>query len=146
MATNYHLKYRGLILRIFIGLTVLFWGYEKLVVEKLIQSYSMDYGVFMPMDVRTFLQIAGLGQIVMGICLIMGLLTRMQAAIAVMMGLVTIIIPGMIILKDVPHFAYAFAFTGGALVLYLEGSSPFSLDHWLRNRRPNRLAGKAVGT
>ena len=58
MATNYHLKYRGLILRIFIGLTVLFWGYEKLVVEKLIQSYSMDYGVFMPMDVRTFLQIA----------------------------------------------------------------------------------------
>ena len=146
MIANNYIKYRGLILRIFIGLTVLFWGYEKLVVEKLIQSYSIDYGVFMLIDVRTFLQLAGLGQIVMGICLIMGLLTRLQAAIAVMMGLVTIIIPGMIILKDVPHFAYAFAFTGGALVLFLEGSSVFSVDHWLQNRRPNRLAGKAART
>lgn len=146
MIANDNIKYRGLILRIFIGLTVLFWGYEKLVVEKLIQSYSMDYGSFMLMDVRTFLQLAGLSQIFMGICLIIGLLTRVQAAVAVMMALVTIIIPGMIILRDVPHFAYAFAFTGGALVLFLEGSSPFSLDHWLRNRRPNRLTGKAVGT
>ena len=57
----------------------------------------MNCGVFMLMDVRTFLQFAGLGQIIMGICLIMGLLTRMQATIAVMMGLVTIIVPGLII-------------------------------------------------
>jgi uncharacterized membrane protein YphA (DoxX/SURF4 family) len=80
----------------------------------------------------------------MGICLIMGLLTRIQAAIAVMMGLVTIIVPGLIIMRDVPHFAYAFAFTGGSLVMFLEGSSPFSLDHWLRNKKPNSLSNNTV--
>ena len=42
MFTTGNTKYRGLILRIFIGLTVLFWGYEKLVVEKLIRSYTID--------------------------------------------------------------------------------------------------------
>jgi len=137
-------KYTSLILRVFIGLTVLFWGYEKLMVEKLVQSYTMDYGGFMPIDVQTFLQFAGWGQIIIGICLIMGLLTRMQAAIAVMMGLVTIIVPGMIIIQDVPHFAYAFAFTGGSLVMFVESCSPFSFDLWLRNRRLNRLSDKAV--
>jgi uncharacterized membrane protein YphA (DoxX/SURF4 family) len=144
MAANDNARYSGLILRVFIGLTVLFWGYEKLVVEKLTQSYTMDYGGFMPIDVQTFLQFAGWGQIIMGVCFIMGLLTKMQAAIGVMMGLVTIIVPGMIIMQDVPHFAYAFAFTGGSLVMFLEDSSPFSLDHWLRNKKPNRLPIKAV--
>ena len=59
-------------------------------------------------------------------------------------ALVTILVPGLIIMQDVPHFAYAFAFTGGALVMFLEGSSPFSLDHWLRNKRPNRMSNNAV--
>jgi len=68
----------------------------------------------------------------------------MQAAIAVMMGLVTIIVPGMIMMQDVPHFAYAFAFTGGSLVMFLEGSSPFSLNHFLRNKKSNRLPNKAT--
>ena len=144
MAVNHHSKYNGLILRVFIGLTVLFWGYEKLTVEKLTQSYTMDYGDFMLVDVLTFLQFAGWGQIIIVICLILGLFTRMQAAIAIMMGLVTIIVPGLIIMRDVPHFAYAFAFTGGALVMFLEGSSPFSLDHWLRNKKPNRVSYNAV--
>ena len=80
----------------------------------------------------------------MGIGLILGLLTRIQAAIAVLMGLVTIIVPGMIVMQDVPHFAYAFAFTGGSLVLFLEGGSSFSLDHRLRHKQPERLSGKAV--
>jgi uncharacterized membrane protein YphA (DoxX/SURF4 family) len=120
MAVNNHVRYNGLILRVFLGMTVLFWGYEKLVVEKLTKAYTLDYGSFMLVDVQTFLQLAGWGQIVMGICLIMGLLTRLQAAMATMMGLVTIIVPGLIIMQDVPHFAYAFAFTGGALVMFLE--------------------------
>jgi hypothetical protein len=42
MSTNDNAKYNGLILRIFFGLTVLFWGYEKLVVEKLTPSYTME--------------------------------------------------------------------------------------------------------
>jgi uncharacterized membrane protein YphA (DoxX/SURF4 family) len=66
----------------------------------------MDYGSFMVIEVQTFLQIAGWGQIIMGICLILGMLTRFQAAIAVMMGLVTIIVPGLFIMEDVPHFAF----------------------------------------
>ena len=144
MAANINTRYNGLILRVFIGLTVLFWGYEKLVVEKLSNAYTMDYGGFLLIEVQTFLQIAGWGQIIMGISLIMGLLTRMQAAIAVMMGVVTILVPGLIIMQDVPHFAYAFAFTGGSLVMFLEGGSPFSLDHWLRNKNPNRLSNNAV--
>jgi uncharacterized membrane protein YphA (DoxX/SURF4 family) len=98
----------------------------------------------MLVDVQTFLQFAGWGQIIMGLCLIVGLFTRIQAAIAIMMGLVTIIVPGLIIMQDVPHFAYAFAFTGGSLAMFLEGSSPFSLDHWLRNRKPNRMSGIAI--
>ena len=97
MSANDNVKYNGLILRIFLGLTVLFWGYEKLVIEKLIKSYTVDYGSFMLVDVQTFLQLAGWGQIIMGICLIMGLFSRIQAAIAIMMGLVTIIVPGLII-------------------------------------------------
>jgi len=144
MNANDKVRYNGLILRVFVGLTVLFWGYEKLVVEKLTQSYTMDYGGFLLLDVQTFLQIAGWGQMVMGIGLIMGLLTRMQAAIAVLMGLVTIIVPGLIVMQDVPHFAYAFAFTGGSLVIFLDGGSPFSLDHWLRNKKPDRLSNHAV--
>jgi uncharacterized membrane protein YphA (DoxX/SURF4 family) len=100
----------------------------------------IDYGGFMLVDVQTFLPFAGWGQIIIGICLIMGLFTRIQAAIAIMMGLVTIIVPGLIIMQDVPHFAYAFAFTGGALVMFQEGSSPFSLDHWLRNKKSNRMS------
>ena len=136
MTTYNNAKYTDLILRVFIGLTVLFWGYEKLVVEKLSKTYTMDYGGFMPMDVQTFLQFAGWGQIIMGICLFMGLFTRIQAAIAVMMGLVTIVVPGVIIMQDVPHFAYAFAFTGGSLVMLLEGSSSFSLDQWLGKQIP----------
>ena len=144
MAIKYNSTYRGLILRVFLGLTVLFWGYEKLVVEKLTQSYTMDYGGFMLVDVQTFLQFAGWGQILMGSCLILGLLIRMQAAIAVVMGLVTIIVAGLIILQDVPHFAYAFAFTGGALVIFRESNSPFSLDQWLRSKKPNRMSRNAV--
>ena len=41
MAANDHAQYYGLILRVFLGLTVLFWGYEKLVIEKLTQSNTM---------------------------------------------------------------------------------------------------------
>jgi uncharacterized membrane protein YphA (DoxX/SURF4 family) len=138
MTVNDNAKYKSLILRVFLGLTVLFWGYEKLVVEKLTKSYTMDYEGFMLVDVQTFLQFVGWGQIIMGLCLIMGLFTRIHAAIAIIMGLVTIIVPGLIVMKDVPHFAYAFAFTGAALVAFLEGSGPLSLDHWLRNKKANR--------
>ena len=37
--SNYN-KYKPLILRIFLGLTALFWGYEKLTLEKLVNSYT----------------------------------------------------------------------------------------------------------
>lgn len=57
----------------------------------------MDYGGFMLIDVQTFLQVAGWGQIIMGIFIIAELSIRLQAAISVMMGLVTIIVPGLII-------------------------------------------------
>jgi uncharacterized membrane protein YphA (DoxX/SURF4 family) len=145
METNDNARYNGLILRVFIGLTVLFWGYEKLAVEKLSNAYTMDYGGFMVIDVQTFLQFAGWGQIIMGVCFTMGLLTRLQAAIAVMMGLVTITVPGLIIMQDVPRFAYAFAFSGGSIVLLLGGPGHFSLDQWLGNKAQNRLPNNARG-
>lgn len=139
-------KYNDLILRFFFGLTVLFWGYEKLMVEKLTAAYTLDYGKFMLVDVQAFLQVAGWAQIIMGVCLMIGLLTRIQAAIGFIMGLVTIVIPGFIILQDVPHFAYAFAFTGGSLVLLLNGSDEFSLDALLRNRKLNQPPNVGVQT
>ena len=70
----------------------------------------------------------------MGLSLFAGLLTRLNAILLTLMGIITIVIPGMVVMKDVPHFAYAFAFTGGALVLFLKGSDVFSLDYRLRNR------------
>ena len=120
--------YRALILRLFLGLTVLFWGYEKLTLEKLTGSYMMDYEAFMVIDVNQFLMLAGWGQVLMGALLIIGLLTRLNAAILTFMGIITILIPGFLIIKDVPHFAYAFALTGAALALLIEGGGKQSLD------------------
>jgi len=123
--------YRALILRLFLGLTVLFWGYEKLTLEKLTGSYTMDYEAFMVIDVNQFLMLAGWGQVLMGVLLIVGLLTRLNAAILTFMGIITILIPGFLIIKDVPHFAYAFALTGAALALLIEGGGKQSLDRKL---------------
>jgi hypothetical protein len=47
------------------------------------------------------------------------------------MGLITIIIPGFIVLKDVPHFAYAFALTGAALTLMIERGAGLSVDQYI---------------
>jgi len=121
-------KYKSLILRVFLGLTMLFWGYEKLTLEKLAKSYTMDYEKFMFFDVNVFLNVAGWLQIAIALMLILGLFTRLNAFLVALMGIITIIIPGFIILKDVPHFAYAFALAGAALALTIEGSGIWSLD------------------
>jgi len=71
----------SLLLRVLLGLTLIFWGYEKWTEPKLAQSDSKDYGPFMLMDVGTFLSIFGLLQIVLGIDLILGLYTRLSAAL-----------------------------------------------------------------
>jgi putative oxidoreductase len=128
-------KYRALILRIFLGFTVLFWGYEKITLEKLVGGYTMDYGPFMLIDVNLFVSIAGWTQVLMGILLFLGLFTRLNAAIMVLMGLTTIIVPGLIVMKDVTHFAYAFALTGAALALLIEGAGRYSLDRKLWSRQ-----------
>ena len=128
-------KYRALILRIFLGFTVLFWGYEKITLEKLVSGYTMDYGPFMLIDVNLFLSITGWAQVLIGILLFLGLFTRLNAAIMVLMGLTTIIVPGLIVMKDVTHFAYAFALTGAALALLIEGAGRYSLDRKLWSRQ-----------
>ena len=121
-------RYESLILRIFLGLTLIFWGYEKLVLPKLVDSYIKDYQSFMFIDVKLFLVIAGVAQILLGAAMIVGFYTRLSAALLALMAIITIIIPGMIILKDVPHFAYAFATAGGAIALLIRGSGAYSLD------------------
>jgi len=121
--------YRLLVLRLLLGVTVILWGYEKLNLSNMAEMYVKDYGAYMMMDVATFLQVFGWINIVIGVLLIIGLLTRLSAAIVALMGILTIIIPGAIVLKDVPHFAYAFALTGAALVLLVEGAGKLaSLD------------------
>jgi uncharacterized membrane protein YphA (DoxX/SURF4 family) len=124
-------QYKPLILRIFLALTVIFWGYEKLTLEKLVKSYTMDYEQLMFMDVNMFLDIAGWLQIILGTLLILGLLTRANAFVVAIMGMVTILVPGVIIMKDVPHFAYAFALTGAALALLIEGGGEYSVDKYI---------------
>ena len=131
---NYEI-YRTLILRIFLGFTVLFWGYEKLTLETLANEYSMNYGPFMFIDVNLFLNVVGWLQVLMGILLFLGLLTRLNAAIMVLMGLTTIIVPGLIVMNAVPHFAYAFALTGAALALLIEGAGRYGLDQKLWSRQ-----------
>ncbi len=134
---NYEI-YRAPILRIFLGFTVLFWGYEKITLETLANEYSMNYGPFMFIDVNLFLNVVGWLQVLMGILLFLGLLTRLNAAIMVLMGLTTIIVPGLIVMNAVPHFAYAFALTGAALALLIEGAGRYGLDQklWSRQTSP----------
>ena len=124
-------QYKPLILRLFIAFTVILWGYEKLTLEKLVKSYIMDYEQFMFMDINMFLDIAGWLQIILGTLLILGLLTRANAFVVAIMGMVTILVPGVIIMKDVPHFAYAFALTGAALTLLIEGGGEYSVDKYI---------------
>ncbi|MDJ0716128.1 MAG: DoxX family protein [Prochloraceae cyanobacterium] len=120
--------YESLILRVFLGLTLIFWGYEKLALPKLADTYIKDYQGFMIIDVKLFLLIFGIAQIILGAMMIVGFYSRIPAAFLALMAIVTIIIPGMIILKDVPHFAYAFATAGGAIALFIRGSGAYSLD------------------
>lgn len=133
-------RHVGLILRIFTGTTVLFWGYEKLVLEKLTKLYVMDYGPFMVFDVDTFLQFGGWIQILLAALVLLGIGTRYTAVIFALMGIVTILIPGVIIMKDVPHFAYAFAFTGASIALWITGGGPYSMDGYIGRRRATHLA------
>jgi uncharacterized membrane protein YphA (DoxX/SURF4 family) len=123
--------YEPLILRIGLGFTLLFWGYEKLTVPKLAEAYPQDYGPFMIMDVNLFLTLAGIIQMILAAMMIVGLFTRLTAAVLALMALVTILIPGAIILRDLPHFAYAFAAAGGAMVLLIKGGGPHSIDEGL---------------
>ena len=120
--------YESLILRIFLGITLVFWGYEKLTVAKLANSYPMDYGaLFNMVDVGLYLKFFGILQIAMGLVMMMGYLTRTTSGALALMAIITIIVPGMIILKDVPHFAYAFATVGGALALFIRGPGKYRL-------------------
>lgn len=128
MDFEHYEPYENLILRIFLGLTLLFWGYEKLTVPKLADTYLKDYGPFMFVDVDTFLTFFGVVQPLLGIAMILGFYTRVSAALLALMAVITIIIPGMIVLRDVPHFAYAFATAGGALALFIRGGGAYSLD------------------
>lgn len=50
------------------------------------------------------------------------------------MALITIIIRGMIINRDVPYFVYAFATADGALALLIRGGGAYSLDAKWRNQ------------
>ncbi|MGK7878060.1 MAG: DoxX family protein [Xenococcaceae cyanobacterium] len=120
--------YESLILRVFLGLTLIFWGYEKLSLDKLAETYIKDYQSFMFIDVKLFLVIAGIAQILLGVAMIVGFYTRVSAVLLALMAIITIIIPGMIIIKDVPHFAYAFATAGGAIALLIRGSGAYSWD------------------
>ena len=132
-------RYESLILRIFLGLTLIFWGYEKLTLPKLAETYVKDYQGFMFIDVKLFLLLFGIVQILLGVAMIIGFYTRLASALLALMALVTIIIPGMIIIKDVPHFAYAFATAGGALALLIRGSGFYSWDarHLKRQKYQN---------
>lgn len=80
------------------------------------------------LDVNTFLLIAGIVQIVLGASMIIGIYTRVSAGVLALMSLVTIIIPGVIIMRDVPHFAYAFVSAGGAIALFIAGGGRCSID------------------
>jgi len=42
------------------------------------------------------------------------------------------------------NFAYAFAFTGAALVTFLEGSGHLSLDHRVRGKKGNPVSGNTI--
>ncbi len=141
MDWRHYERYESLILRVFLGLTLIFWGYEKLVLPKLAQSYIKDYQSLMFIDVKIFLAIAGIAQIILGMMMIIGFYTRIAAALLALMAIITIIIPGMIIIKDVPHFAYAFATAGGAIALLIRGSGAYSLDArlWRRQKLANRV-------
>ncbi|MGD2180388.1 DoxX family protein [Lusitaniella coriacea] len=82
---------------------------------------------------------AGIVQIILGAMMIVGFYSRISAALLALMAIITIIIPGMIIIRDVPHFAYAFATAGGAIALLIRGSGAYSMDakRWRRQQLAN---------
>jgi uncharacterized membrane protein YphA (DoxX/SURF4 family) len=81
----------------------------------------------------SFVVLFGIVQVILGLTMIVGFYTRVSAGLLALLAVVTIILPGAILLRNVPQFALAFATAGGAIVLFIEGSGAHSLDEKLES-------------
>jgi uncharacterized membrane protein YphA (DoxX/SURF4 family) len=121
-------KYETLILRIFLGMTLLVLGFQKLTIENLAGMFERLYGGLLIINAESFVFIFGSFQIILGITMIIGLFTRVAAAMLALIALAAIILTGAIIHGTIIIVPYAFATAGGAVVLFIEGSGAWSLD------------------
>jgi putative oxidoreductase len=129
-------KYEPLILRIFLGLTLLLLGYQKFTIENLADTFENLYGSLMVINAESFVTVLGVVQVVLGLAIILGLYTRVAAALLALMAVVTIILTCVLFFRHGAEFAYAFAVAGGAAVLFIEGSGAWSLDERIGSETP----------
>ncbi len=121
-------KYEPLILRVALGLCLLFLAYQKFTIENLAEMFENLYGSLLVVDAGSFVVLLGIVQLVLGLALILGLYTRAAAGVLAVMAAFVIIASCVLWLKHGSSFAYAFAILGGSVVLLIEGSGAYSLD------------------
>jgi uncharacterized membrane protein YphA (DoxX/SURF4 family) len=116
-------KYEPLILRVALGLCLLFLAYQKFTTENLADTFENLYGT-----PGSFVALLGVVQLVLGLAIILGLYTRVAAGVVAVMAAFVIVASCVLWLKHGSSFAYAFAVLGGAVVLFIQGSGAYSLD------------------
>jgi uncharacterized membrane protein YphA (DoxX/SURF4 family) len=121
-------KYEPLVLRVFLGVTLVILGYQKLSTENLTFMFQKLYGPLLVLSAASFLFAAGMVQVIVGIVTVLGLFTRVCAALIALMALVTIVLTGAILHGDILIFPYAYATAGGAIALLIQGGGAWSLD------------------
>lgn len=128
----------ALLARVLIGWLFLVQGWTKLMNPASMVGYLTNLKVPAP-DFWAWPAI--LGELVIGIGLILGLATRYVSLFTVVYLIITIVLahryweyPQAQQTNQYNHFLKNIAIISGALMLYVTGPGRFSLDRWLRNR------------
>ena len=125
---QYFMTRDRLVLRIFLGISLILWGIQKLTTPELAAVYVKDFQRLIFIDPQLFLILAGFPQIILGIALICGIYTRFVAAIFVFMGVMTFVVPGFITIGNPYKFAYGLVMAGSGLSLFITGAGNPSWD------------------
>ncbi len=120
--------YEPLLIRFFMGVPLIMWGIQKITSPAMGAVYVEDFQSLIFLDPQVFLFVVGIPQILMGLMAIAGFCTRWIAGFFISMGLVTFIVPGLIVLDKPYKFAYGLVMAGLGLSLLIRGGGAFSVD------------------
>lgn len=128
MNFKHYEKYEPLIARLFMGIPLVMWGIQKITSPAMGAVYVEDFQSLIFLNPQIFLFVVGIPQIFMGMMAIVGFCTRWIAGFFVSMGLVTFIVPGLIVLDKPYKFAYGLVMAGLGISLLIRGGGAFSVD------------------